>query len=195
MPSRTFNIFLTVFALSTSVGAMVVLIYATADWCVYVTPVPWRLLVVGVGLGALAGAFSAWVADRSILMRVLKPLLLAFVAEYAFAFGTLGLGYVSTSLMESALLLHRPAILLASVVVPGDSGRETIGRDIAIVTEVEWLLILLGILLVGWFVRRRHRKMETEANKSRAAAATAVMSPASASVEVSADRGQPPREP
>jgi hypothetical protein len=149
--SRDINITLNLLALAALVAAIMVLIYATVVWCLDVQA-PWRLLAAGLGLGSIAAAFSPCAADRSILKRYGWPPLLAFVAEYCFTFGTLGVECISSPVGNLAMWLHQPAALLGSVIFPA-GGRESIRRDIAVSAVAEWVFLLGLILLM-----RRCRK-------------------------------------
>ena len=158
MRLRVLNVVLTILASAVSFGAMVLLIVGTAFWCVNVEP-PLLILGLGIGLVAVAVISATCVADRAALKRLLKPLLLAFVSEYALAFGTLGLGWVSEPLFHLAMWLHYPAGLLASALLSG-GGRSVIDKEIALTAVVQWVFIALVFYAVQWYRHRRHVRLD-----------------------------------
>ena len=158
MRLRVLNVVLTILASAVSVGAMVLLIVGTAFWCVNVEP-PLLILGLGIGLVAVAVISATCVADRAALKRLLKPLLLAFVSEYALAFGTLGLLWLSEPLYRVAIYLHYPAGLVASALLP-ISDRRDIDREIAFTAVVQWVFIALVFYAVQWYRHRRHVRLD-----------------------------------
>jgi hypothetical protein len=144
-------------AYAASLSAMAQLMAGTACWCVAGNGPPPDLLVAGVGSAILAVAVAVLLADRGVVLRWLKPLLWAFVGEYALAFGTLGLGFLSTATYQFTLPPHYPLFFLLGQLGPGLDrwGPET-GYALVVVTE--WLLMASAIYLVWWYVHRRHTR-------------------------------------
>ncbi len=139
-----------------SAGAMAQLMAGTACWCVAGNGPPPDLLIAGIGSAVLAVTVVVLLADRKVVVRWLKPLLWAFVGEYALAFGTLGLGFVSTATYQFTVPLHYPSLWLAQLLP--NPGRDTIGRDIAFAVVTQWVLIASVIYLVRWYVHRRYTR-------------------------------------
>lgn len=154
MASRRLNTILSVLAISATIGAALLLIYGTVVWCVD-NRAPLHVLGMGIALALVAFALACVVADKTMFRRLFKPLLLGLVVEYALAFGTVGIGYVSERVMTAAMWLHYPGQLLAGLVF-SDGSRSTIRRDIACTAIGEWLFIVGIIYLIQWYSRRHH---------------------------------------